>query len=253
MHSRSGLLVAAGLAAAAAIASCPASAASQTAEVEPAALELVKTMSDTLSSAKALSFDVRGAFDVPAGNGQPLFYYTLSHVTLERPDKLKVVTDGDAAPEEFTYDGSEMAVYMPKSNMVARGKIAGDLDNVLHRAYGAAGLYFPFVDVIVSDPYKSLTADALSAFVIGKSKLVGGVTTDIVAIADGRMQWQIWIGEDDHLPRLIWSTPTGMPEKPRIMEEFSNWKLGDEVSSETYSSRAPADAARIEFARPTAR
>ncbi len=171
----------------------PVLAASQDEKVQPAALELIKQMSDTLAAAKKLSFDVRGAFDVPAADGHPLFYYTKSEATLERPDKLKVISSGDGPPEEFTYDGGEIAVYMPETNMVARKDAPSDVDAMLRDAYSTAGLYFPFVDLIVSDPHASLAGHALSAFVIGKSELIGGVTTDIVAIADGRMQWQIWI------------------------------------------------------------
>lgn len=247
-----GLIAGAVIAVLASIAPHPVLAASQDEKVQPAATALIKQMSDTLAGARKLSFDVRGAFDVPSANGHPLFYYTKSAVTLERPDKLKVISSGDGPPEEFTYDGNEIAVYMPEANMVARKDAPSDVDSMLRDAYSTAGLYFPFVDLIVSDPHASLAGHAVSAYVIGKSELVGGVTTDIVAIADGQMQWQVWIGAEDHLPRLIWSTPTGMPEKPRVMEEFSNWKLDDQVDSAAYSSQAPADAIEIEFARPTA-
>lgn len=221
--------------------------------VQPAALELIKAMGDTLASADRMSFDVKGAFDVPAANGQPLFYHTMSSVTLERPDKLKVLVTGDGPPEEFTYDGAEMAVFMPASNMVARKAAPPDVDAMLREAYVTAGLYFPYVDILVSDPYASFAGHALSAFVVGQSEIVGGVTTDIVAIADGRVQWQIWIGADDKLPRLIWSTPTDMPQKPRTMVEFSNWKTGDAVDGGSFATRAPDDVVTIEFAKPTAR
>ena len=63
-------------------------------------------MSDTLAKASSMSFTVRRAFDEPAANGQPLFYMISSKVTLQRPDKLKVLTPGDGPPSEFFYDGS---------------------------------------------------------------------------------------------------------------------------------------------------
>jgi hypothetical protein len=44
--------------------------------IQPAALALLKAMSDKLAGAKKLSFTALGMFDVPAANGQPLFYAT---------------------------------------------------------------------------------------------------------------------------------------------------------------------------------
>jgi hypothetical protein len=87
-------------------------------------------------------------------------------------------------------------------------------------------------------PYASFTSHALTAFVIGQSEIVGGVTTDVVAITDGRMQWQLWIGTDDKLPRLIWSTPADMPPKPRVMVAFSNWRTGGAVDAGSFKTRA---------------
>ena len=57
--------------------------------IEPAALEILKAMSEKFASAKRISFVAHGAFDVPARDGQPLFYYTRSEVLLVRPNKLR--------------------------------------------------------------------------------------------------------------------------------------------------------------------
>jgi hypothetical protein len=43
-----------------------------------------------------------------------------------------------------------------------------------------------------------------------------------------------------------------MPEKPRTMVAFSNWKIDDAVATGSFASSAPNDAIRIDFARPEA-
>jgi Predicted periplasmic protein (DUF2092) len=53
--------------------------------IEQAALDILRAASEKLASAKTVSFVARGAFDVPARNGAPLFYFTRSEVTLVRP------------------------------------------------------------------------------------------------------------------------------------------------------------------------
>ena len=82
------------------------------------------------------------------------------------------------------------------------------------------------MDFIVADPYAAITEGLTSAFVMGQSKVVDGITTDIVAIANANFQAQIWIGATDKLPRLVWLNPAQTKDKPRSMIEFSNWKLG---------------------------
>ncbi|MGJ0509929.1 MAG: DUF2092 domain-containing protein [Methylocystis sp.] len=217
------------------------------AAIAPAALDILKGMSDTLAKAKSMSFNVRRAFDEPAANGQPLFYMVSTNVSLQRPDKLKVVALGDGPPSEFYYDGKEFAVYLPASNMIAVESAPANLDEMLEAAFNKAGLYFPFVDFIVADPYAAVTEKLTSAFVMGQSNVVGGTTTDIVAIANPDYQAQLWIGAKDKLPRLIWVTPTN--GKSRSMIEFANWRLN---AGGLKFARAPgaAKAGHIKFGKP---
>jgi hypothetical protein len=217
--------------------------------VDVKALGLLRGMSDTLAKAKSMSFNVRRAFDEPAATGQPLFYFVNSNVSLQRPDKLKVVVLGDGPTSEFYYDGKEMAAYFPDSNLIAVETAPANLDDMLETAFTKAGIYFPFVDFIVSDPYKEIAAKLTSAFVVGQSNAVGGVTTDIVAIANPEFQAQLWIGAKDKLPRLIWITPTDGKEKSRSMVEFSNWRL-NAPTLKFARAAASAKAGKIKFARP---
>jgi hypothetical protein len=213
--------------------------------VDPKALALIKGMSDKLAAAQSMSFSARRAFDEPAANGQPL-------VLVQRPDKLKVVVPGDGPPSEFYYDGKTMMVFFPQRKLVAMTEAPPNLDDMFEAAIRKAGLYFPFVDFLAADPYKEITEGLRSAFVMGQSMAVGGTTTDIVALANDNVQAQIWIGADDHLPRLVWLTPTYLTGKPRSMIEFSDWKLGAQTSSADFASAAAAKANKIDMLPPTA-
>lgn len=221
------------------------------AAINSAALDILKAMSDALANAKSLSFSTKRAFDEPAANGQPIFYMVSSTISVQRPDKLKVVVQGDGPPSEFYYDGKEFAVYLPQSNLIAVESAPANLEEMLEAAFTKAGVYFPFVDFIVANPYASITEKLTSAFVVGQSNVVGGVTTDIVAIANPDFQAQLWIGAKDKLPRLVWITPANGNEKTRSMIEFSNWRL-NAPSLKFARATGAAKAGRISFARPGA-
>ncbi len=221
-------------------------------KVDSKALDLLRETGDALAKAKSISFRVKRAFEEPAANGQPLFYTILTDVALQRPDKLKVVTLADGPPSEFYYDGKEMAVFLPAANLVAIEAAPPKIEELLEAAYTKAGIYFPFVDFIVDDPYTAITEKLTSAFIVGQSTVIGDTTTNIVAIANPNFQAQIWIGARDKLPRLVWINPTNSKTKPRSMLEFSNWRLGAPASAKLFHSAKAWSAPRMKLARPGA-
>jgi hypothetical protein len=220
--------------------------------LEPAAVELLKAMSARLAAARAMSFTALTTYESPARTGQPLAYTTLSRVTLQRPDKLRVITPGDGPPSEFYYDGKVMMAYSPDTSLVAIADAPSTVDAMLKAAYDRAALYFPFTDVIVADPYRALADGLKLAFIVGQSRVIGGTRTDMVAIANDILQAELWIGANDHLPRMIRATFFDEPGNYRHVVEFSDWRLNPAIAPGTFTSARAAGARRIEFARPDA-
>ena len=58
-------------------------------------------------------------YESPSRQGHPLAFTTKSEVTLQRPDKLRVIMSADGPASEFYYDGKKMMVYAPAENLVA--------------------------------------------------------------------------------------------------------------------------------------
>jgi len=218
--------------------------------LEPKALELLKAASDRLAAARAMRFTAVISYESPSRLGPPLVYTTTSEVTLQRPDKLRVITPGDGPASEFYYDGKTMVAFEPAANLVAVADAPPTIDAALQAAYDAAAIYFPFTDVIVVDPYKGLADGLQHAFYIGQSRVVGGTTTDMVAIVNNWVFEQIWIGADDKLPRKVRATFLADPARLRHEMELSNWQLDATVPAEAFASSSASSATRIAFTRP---
>ena len=193
--------------------------------LEPKALELLKAASDRLAAARTMRFTAVISYESPSLLGPPLVYTTTSEVTLQRPDKLRVLTPGDGPAAEFYYDGKTMMAFEPAANLVAVADAPPTLDAALQAAYDAAAIYFPFTDVIVADPYKGLADGLKYAFYIGQSRVVGGTTTDMVAFVNNWVFEQLWIGADDKLPRKARAVFLADPARLRHEMELSNWQL----------------------------
>jgi hypothetical protein len=218
--------------------------------LEPKAIEVLKAASAKLGAAKTLEFTAVSTYERAARTGQPLYYSLVHNVTVERPNKMRVITPGDGTPDEFYYDGNTMMAYVPSSDLVAVADAPPTLDKLIDEAWDKAAIYFPFADIIASDPYAELSKTLKSAFYVGRSIAVGGVATDMVAVAGEDVAAEVWIGVEDHLPRLIRAAYASEPAHARYQTEFSNWKLDAPVPAGAFVSEKAAKAIHIEFAPP---
>jgi hypothetical protein len=221
-------------------------------QLEPKAVELLQAMSAKLAAATTMTFTAVATYESPARTGLPLAYTTVSEVTLQRPDKLRVLTPADGPPSEFYYDGKTMVAYAPDADLAARADAPPTLDAMLQAVYGLSATYFPFADLIVADPWGDLAPNLKLAFVVGQSKVVGGTLTDIVAIADEKLQAQLWIGTEDQLPRRIEASFFDENGYLRHTLDLSDWRLNPAVTPGTFASAKAAAAKPISFAPPGA-
>jgi hypothetical protein len=221
-------------------------------EMEPAAMAIVKAMADKLAAAKSLSFTALATYESPDRTGLPLSYATLSQITMQRPDKLKVISPGDGPRTEFYYDGKTVQAYEPAAKLVASVEAPNTIDAMLRAAFQKAAIYFPFTDLIVSDPMAMIGENLRVAFVVGKSNVIGGTTTDIVVLVGKFAHVQLWIGSDDKLPRMAEAIFLEDPAHYRHIAQFSDWKIDPPLAADAFTFTPPAGTVRIPFAPPGA-
>lgn len=222
-------------------------------ELDPKAIDVLKAMCGRLAAARAMSFTAVVTYESPSRLGVPLAYTTRSEVTLQRPDKLRVITVGDGPATEFYYNGKTMTAFAPAEDLIAVADAPPTIDAALKAVYESAATYFPFADLIVSDPCKDLLDGLILAFYIGQSKVVGGVTTDMVAYADKDVFVQIWIGVEDKLPRMMRAVYRTDPSRLRHLLELSNWQLDPAVAEDAFAPKNAGSAKPMPFAHPAAK
>ena len=224
-------------------------AAAPTLQLEPKALDMLKATSDKLAAAHTLSFTAVELFEQLTRQGAPLGYTAKYEVTLQRPDKLRVLKPADGNSTSFYYDGKFMTGYSPAENLLAVADAPPTIDATLEKAYQLAGIYVPFDDVIVANPYGDLASGLKHAYYVGQSQVVGGTTTDIVAYAGDGVFVQLWVGADDKLPRLMRAIFLDDPDHLRHELAFTDWKLDETVPAESFKPPAAASTAKhIPFA-----
>lgn len=218
-------------------------------QLEPKALEILKATSDRLAGAHTLSFTAVELFENLTRQDVPLGYTAKYEVTLQRPDKLRVLKPADGPPNSFYYDGKTMMGYAPSENLLAVADAPPTIDATLEKAYQLAGISLPFDDLIVANPYGDLVPGLIHAYYVGQSHVVAGITTDIVAYAGDNVFVQVWIGAEDKLPRLVRAIYLDDPDHLRHELAITDWKLDEAVPADTFTPpNSAATAKHIPFA-----
>ena len=171
-------------------------------------------------------------------------------MTLQRPDKLRVITFGDGPPSEFYYNGKTMMAFAPAENLVAVADAPPTIDAALKAAFDSAAIYFPFTDLIVADPYKDIADGLELAFYIGQSNVVGGTTHRHGGV---RVERRVRAGVDRRRGQAAAAGARGVPERsgaaaPR--DGALELAPRPAVATEFFESAKAASAPRIAFASP---
>lgn len=219
-------------------------------ELEPKAIEILKATSSKLAGAHTLSFTAVETFESLSRQGAPLVYGNKFETVLQRPNKLRVLLEGDGPTSEFYYDGKIVMAYAPAENLVAVADAPSTIDKTLEAVFHSAGIYFPFTDIIVTDPYGDMAPGLKHAYYVGQSKIVAGITTDIVAFAGDGIFAEIWVGAEDKLPRVIHAIYLDDPDHLRHNLMLSDWKLDPSVSDDFFTSSSASSAKHMPFAHP---
>ena len=182
--------------------------------------------------------------------GQYVSLFASSRVVLQRPDKLYVETRGDLFANDLYFNGKTMtAVALGKKYYSQRQAEGATIDAIVKEAYPGSDALAPFVEMLVSDPYAVLTKELSSAIWVGQSE-IGGVKTDHLAFTAKGLDWEIWIGTRDKLPRLMVVSYRDGERQPTFTVEFHDWKLDAPVSAQTFNYTIPKGAVKLEFRPP---
>jgi hypothetical protein len=212
------------------------------------ALDRLKAMSQTLTSARSFSYRSRSMTEVPATTGQNLTVFTHADVALQRPNKLRATVSGDVPSFQMVYDGATVSALDPQKNLYAVTAAPATIDETLVFLMEKSGIHFPASEVLYSDPYAVMAKDLNSAFVVGPSDVDGFACDHLAFMAPG-VNWEVWIDAGRvAVPRRMAVTYKDATNFPRFLLEFSDWNLKARLSPASFVFKKPADARRIDFA-----
>jgi hypothetical protein len=219
----------------------------QTPAVDPAAVQILKRMTDYLASLKQFSVHTQNTLEDVLDSGHRVDFDVSANVIISRPNKVYAERKGDLLSQVFSYDGKTLTLYNPSEKVYATEPAPGTIEGMLDFAYESLGLAVPVGDLVHPEAFRLLMQDVTFAAVVGKS-VIGGVKCDHVVFSRPGVDFQVWVADSGRpLPRKYVVTDTGTPALLSVITVISNWNVAPAVANTRFAFVPPQGAKRIEF------
>ena len=215
--------------------------------LEPAALDRLKAMSELLKAAPRFTFKAVTDRETPSTNGQMLDFVSVSRVSVERPNKVRVDAAGDRFAASLWYDGQSLTIFSDKCAFYAQVAAPATIDETVQLLLDRLDTPLPVAGFLLADPYAKMMGGVKTAFDAG-SALLEGSTCRHFAFSEPDADWQLWIEDGAKpLPRRLAVTYKKVPGSPRVLALLSDWNLSPTIPAGEFTFTPPAGATKVEW------
>ena len=141
--------------------------------VDPAAVQILKRMTDYMGSLKQFSVHTQNTLEDVLDSGHRVDLDVSANVIVSRPNKLRAERRGDLIDQIFYYDGKTLTLYNPADKVYATEPALGTIEGLLDFARESLGLTVPAADLVYRYAFPLLMQDVTFAAVVGKTVING--------------------------------------------------------------------------------
>jgi len=208
--------------------------------------KILKSMSDYLAGQKTLSASFDSDIEVITPELQKIQFASSGEFKLSRPDKLRVKRTGGYADVDLVYDGKTISVSGNNIQSYVQAAMPGTVDQMVDGIQGRSGLGMPGMDLLVSNSFDELTANAINGVHVGHG-VIDGVECEHLAFRTPDTDWQIWIEAGAKpVPRKYVITSKTVAGAPQYTLRTHDWKA-DTFADDTFTFKPPAGAAKVDL------
>jgi len=215
--------------------------------VDPAAVEILKRMTNFLDGLQQFSVNTHSIIEEMHASKHRVDYDVSASVTIKRPNKLRAVRTGELMGESFFYDGKTLTVYKPSEKAYATEKGLDTIETMITFARETAGALLPSADLLYRNAFPLLMQEVTLAVVVGKP-VINGVKYDHLLFSRPDVDFQIWIAQGKRpLPARYTVTETGTPALLSISTVLRDWNIAPAVDDAQFKFVPPKGAKAISF------
>jgi len=214
---------------------------------EADAKRILKAMSDYMAAQKAISFGFDATLEVVTTDEQKLALASSGTLTLNRPDKIRMIRSGGFADIEMSFDGKTLTLLGKNRNLYTQLDVPGTIDHLVNELKDTYKRPLPAADLLLSNSYDEMMRDVNDIKDLG-SGVVGGVECDYLAFRTKDVDWQIWIAQGKRpYPCRYVITSKHLRSGPQYSIQIRDWKTGGEVAAIDFGFKNPTKADKVEL------
>jgi hypothetical protein len=217
------------------------------ASAEDDAAKILKAMADYTAGQKSISATFDSDIEVITPELQKLQFTSSGQLTLSRPDKLRIKRTGGYADVEMVFDGKKLSLYGNNAKTYVQADLAGSVDQLIDVLQTTSGGAMPGTDLLLTNSFDELTANAIDARHIGQG-VIDGVECEHLAFRGIDTDWQIWIESGPRpIPRKYVITSKTLAGAPQYSLKIKDWKTDVPADAEAFVFKPPADAQKADL------
>jgi hypothetical protein len=214
--------------------------------IEPTALQTLQRTSDLLKKATKITFTANTTREQPATTGQLLEFFYTTHVSMVRPNLLRMDVNGDIWTASIWYDGKKITLMDPRTTFYAQQDSPPTIDETVTLLTEKLQTPLPLTVLLLSDIYKKATDGLKTGFEAGVV-MVNGIKCRQLAFTEDEADWQLWVDDGPNpLPRRLSVTYKKIAGSPHVSISFSDWNLDAVIPASTFVFKVPEGATKVD-------
>ena len=215
--------------------------------VDPAAVKVLRGMTDYLGSQKQFSVQVRHMREDLLDSGHRVDFETAAKLIVSRPNKLQVERLGHLVDQNFYYDGKTLALYNASHKVYATVPAPGTIEETLDFARESLGIETAVADLVYRNAFPLLIQDVTLAMVVDK-EVIGGVKCTHLLFSRPGVDFQVWVADGGPpLPHKYVVTDTGTPALLSVTSAMSSWNVAPAAADAQFTFVPPQGIRKISF------
>ncbi len=217
-----------------------------TAEIQPAAIELAKSVEAKLGAAKTIQLTATHKLDPELGVGSKLENGEIQF-TVERPNRFHAIQSAERETREISYDGTTFVMIYPDLKHHAIEEVAAaSVSEIADKLDERFGFRPPVAELLAQDFSTQIFREVTSAKLMDRENIDSKSCDHLHFIQPG-MTGDLWVGVESGLPVRYRLTFTDIEGNPTWEINLTEWKLEAPVDAALFAKRPAADSIKVQM------
>lgn len=211
------------------------------------ALRILRIACDNIARAKTVRVTGEGSYEQIDAQGIRMELSARRTITLQRPDRVRVETNGDNGSRVVVFDRGRLGILSPTEKLYGEATLPPTLDEAIDQLATKYGMVLPTADLLLSDPFEALTGDVQLAAHLGEHAALGK-PCDHLAFQTENVDFQVWVEKAE--PRVIRKLVIAFKDEPGVPQfraSFHQWEFGVQPDASAFTFQPPDDYTKVDF------